>query len=268
MSSSMFMSWLVVVGLVAMCMPRGSTRPPSCWPPARGADAARELAVRFGLSQRQARRYVERAAAGPVAVPQATVGVHRQAAGAAGGAGARTRRGTGRTISSVVAQALEEFLSRAPSGASARVSDRRSRASSSSTVTGRRNCRSPTASWFPNGGARMRAAEEASPSDEQAQRSTPGCPRPGRRNSRRSAPRPRRCTRTPSSSGLRSPRSGCSSDDGHSGATLVRPALEQLRDLVAQVPVDVVLVYSPDRLARKYAYQALLIEEFAKAGTR
>jgi site-specific DNA recombinase len=56
-------------------------------------------------------------------------------------------------------------------------------------------------------------------------------------------------------------------DDGHSGATLVRPALEKLRDLVAQVPVEVVLVYSPDRLARKYAYQALLIEEFAKAGT-
>ncbi|HEY6425033.1 MAG TPA: recombinase family protein [Pseudonocardiaceae bacterium] len=56
-------------------------------------------------------------------------------------------------------------------------------------------------------------------------------------------------------------------DDGHSGAILVRPALEKLRDLVAQVPVEVVLVYSPDRLARKYAYQALLIEEFAKAGT-
>jgi site-specific DNA recombinase len=56
-------------------------------------------------------------------------------------------------------------------------------------------------------------------------------------------------------------------DDGHSGAILVRPALEKLRDLVAQVPVDVVLVYAPDRLARKYAYQALLIEEFAKAGT-
>ena len=48
-------------------------------------------------------------------------------------------------------------------------------------------------------------------------------------------------------------------DDGHSGASLVRPALEQLRDLVCQVPVDVLLVYSPDRLARKYAYQALLI---------
>ena len=57
-------------------------------------------------------------------------------------------------------------------------------------------------------------------------------------------------------------------DEGHSGATLVRPALERLRDLVAGVGVDVVLCYSPDRLARKFAYQALLIEEFARAGTK
>ena len=57
-------------------------------------------------------------------------------------------------------------------------------------------------------------------------------------------------------------------DEGHSGATLVRPALEALRDLVAQGCVDVVLVYSPDRLARKFAYQALLLEEFARAGVR
>ena len=57
-------------------------------------------------------------------------------------------------------------------------------------------------------------------------------------------------------------------DEGCSGATLVRPALERLRDLVASVGVEVVLCYSPDRLARKFAYQALLIEEFARAGTR
>jgi site-specific DNA recombinase len=57
-------------------------------------------------------------------------------------------------------------------------------------------------------------------------------------------------------------------DEGHSGATLVRPALERLRDLVAGVGVDVVLCYSPDRLARKFAYQALLVEEFTRAGTR
>jgi len=57
-------------------------------------------------------------------------------------------------------------------------------------------------------------------------------------------------------------------DEGHSGATLVRPGLEALRDLAAQGCVDVVLCYSPDRLARKFAYQALLIEEFARAGVR
>ena len=57
-------------------------------------------------------------------------------------------------------------------------------------------------------------------------------------------------------------------DEGHSGATLVRPALEALRDLAAQGCLDVVLVYSPDRLARKFAYQALLIEELARSGVR
>ena len=57
-------------------------------------------------------------------------------------------------------------------------------------------------------------------------------------------------------------------DEGHSGATLVRPALEALRDLAAQGCVDVVLCYSPDRLACKFAYQALLIEEVARAGVR
>ena len=57
-------------------------------------------------------------------------------------------------------------------------------------------------------------------------------------------------------------------DEGHSGATLVRPGLEALRDLAAQGCLDVVLVHSPDRLARKFAYQALLIEELARSGVR
>jgi site-specific DNA recombinase len=57
-------------------------------------------------------------------------------------------------------------------------------------------------------------------------------------------------------------------DEGHSGATLARPALEALRDLAAQGCLDVVLVWSPDRLARKFAYQAPLIEELARCGTR
>ncbi len=69
------------------------------------------------------------------------------------------------------------------------------------------------------------------------------------------------------SAGLEVPAEWIFEDEGFSGATLIRPALERLRDLVAQVEVDVVLCYSPDRLARKYAYQALLVEEFARAGT-
>jgi site-specific DNA recombinase len=55
-------------------------------------------------------------------------------------------------------------------------------------------------------------------------------------------------------------------DEGWSGATLVRPGLERVRDLAAQGQVESVLVYSPDRLSRKYAYQVLLLEEFARAG--
>jgi len=39
-------------------------------------------------------------------------------------------------------------------------------------------------------------------------------------------------------------------DDGYSGATLVRPALERLRDVAALGGVDVLYVHSPDRLAR------------------
>lgn len=46
-------------------------------------------------------------------------------------------------------------------------------------------------------------------------------------------------------------------DNGYSGATLIRPALEQLRDKVAQGLVDRLYVHSPDRLSRKYAYCVL-----------
>ena len=56
-------------------------------------------------------------------------------------------------------------------------------------------------------------------------------------------------------------------DEGHSGATLVRPALERLRDVVAGVGVDVVLL-TPGPPRPQFAYHALLIEEFARAGTR
>ena len=55
-------------------------------------------------------------------------------------------------------------------------------------------------------------------------------------------------------------------DEGYSGATLIRPALERLRDVIAGGAVDRVYVHSPDRLARKYAYQVLLVDEFRRAG--
>ena len=55
-------------------------------------------------------------------------------------------------------------------------------------------------------------------------------------------------------------------DEGYSGASLVRPGLEKIRDLAAEGHIEAVLIHSPDRLSRKYAYQVLLIEEFSKSG--
>jgi site-specific DNA recombinase len=55
-------------------------------------------------------------------------------------------------------------------------------------------------------------------------------------------------------------------DEGYSGATLLRPGLEALRDLAAAGHLEAVLVYSPDRLSRKYAYQVLLAEELSRCG--
>lgn len=55
-------------------------------------------------------------------------------------------------------------------------------------------------------------------------------------------------------------------DDGYSGATLVRPALERLRDVAATGAIDRLYVHCPDRLARKYAYQVLLLDEFQRCG--
>src|SRR4051794_21574044 len=69
-----------------------------------------------------------------------------------------------------------------------------------------------------------------------------------------------------SSDGQTLPDEQCFVDDGYSGATLVRPALEQLRDLAAAGGLDRVYVHSPDRLARRYAYQVLLVDELRRAG--
>jgi site-specific DNA recombinase len=55
-------------------------------------------------------------------------------------------------------------------------------------------------------------------------------------------------------------------DEGYSGATLVRPALERLRDAMSAGLIERLYVHSPDRLARKYAYQVFLVEEFIRLG--
>jgi len=55
-------------------------------------------------------------------------------------------------------------------------------------------------------------------------------------------------------------------DEGYRGATLLRPGLEALRDLAAGGQIEAVLIHSPDRLSRKYAYQVLLAEELSRCG--
>jgi hypothetical protein len=78
------------------------------------AEAARVLAGRFGCSVRQARRYVDQAAAsGRVAVPEPGVVFTVKLPVRLAGAVREHAQVSGRTISAVVAQALEEFLARA-----------------------------------------------------------------------------------------------------------------------------------------------------------
>jgi len=55
-------------------------------------------------------------------------------------------------------------------------------------------------------------------------------------------------------------------DDGWSGETLARPALDQLRDDASKKLFDIVCIHSPDRLARKFIYQGLVMEELKKKG--
>jgi site-specific DNA recombinase len=57
-------------------------------------------------------------------------------------------------------------------------------------------------------------------------------------------------------------------DDGLSGAQLDRPALDRLRDAARRGEFDAVVVLSPDRLARNYAHQWLLVEELEKLNTQ
>jgi site-specific DNA recombinase len=57
-------------------------------------------------------------------------------------------------------------------------------------------------------------------------------------------------------------------DDGYSGANLNRPGLDRLRDRVKSGVIDRVLLTSPDRLARNYVHQMVLIEEWERCGCK
>ena len=54
--------------------------------------------------------------------------------------------------------------------------------------------------------------------------------------------------------------------DDHTGASLDRPGLNQLREFVAAASIEVMVVYDVDRLARKSVYQMLIEEEMNRQG--
>jgi site-specific DNA recombinase len=55
-------------------------------------------------------------------------------------------------------------------------------------------------------------------------------------------------------------------DDGYSGARLDRPGLDALRDAAQAGTIEAVWCLSPDRLARSFAYQMLILDELARFG--
>src|SRR5262245_30921574 len=55
-------------------------------------------------------------------------------------------------------------------------------------------------------------------------------------------------------------------DDGYSGAKLNRPGLDRLRDRAAFAAFERVVLTAPDRLARNYVHQILLIDELTQRG--
>jgi site-specific DNA recombinase len=57
-------------------------------------------------------------------------------------------------------------------------------------------------------------------------------------------------------------------DDGYSGAKLSRPGLDALRDHAARAAFDMVLVTAPDRLARNFVHQMVVLEELERRGVR
>lgn len=57
-------------------------------------------------------------------------------------------------------------------------------------------------------------------------------------------------------------------DNGVSGSKLARPALDRLRDFASEGLFEDIFIFAPDRLSRKYAYQAILMDEFNGNGVK
>jgi len=55
-------------------------------------------------------------------------------------------------------------------------------------------------------------------------------------------------------------------DNGWSGDILARPQLDELRSDARNKIWEGVLIYDPDRLARRYSYQELVMDELKEAG--
>jgi site-specific DNA recombinase len=66
--------------------------------------------------------------------------------------------------------------------------------------------------------------------------------------------------------GLTIPEENKFCDDGFSGSTMVRPALERLRDLIHASVIDRLYIHSPDRLSRSMIHSMILLDEFQKNG--
>jgi len=57
-------------------------------------------------------------------------------------------------------------------------------------------------------------------------------------------------------------------DEGYSGATLARPGLDQLRDVLEEGLFEIILVHSPDRLARNMGHQCVILDKFDRQGVK
>ena len=232
------------------------------------AKAVRLLAERYALSPVQARRYVRAAGDMDELLPDAelkqpiTVRVPRHLVEQLR---ARARQ-TGRSLGSLVSQAIAAFCPRKRrAGCHASVSFMCSTDSPRNASGKRMGCWSASAPGLQEEDAMNMAILPPAPGTVAAYLRVSSRVQRDRETiaSQREAVLAHAGGR-----GWTVPKERVFADDGFSGATLDRPALEALRDAVAGGEVETVLAWSVDRLSRNFAHQMLLQEEFARHGAR